>query len=162
MSNRKKVFFAALASAAAALLLPISALAASYTDNVGGIEIYATSTEGVFTGVASGQLPGVWSATVFHTPLAGTSTDPTQHATITRGSFKLVSGWKVVSGSFLYGGTVDQIGGVGSSCGNQVYSVDGTLTNSGWFRATLTHYRTWFFGRCLTYGASIAGKVSLN
>ena len=168
MSHWKKFIVAAIASASAALLLPIAALAASYSDNMGGIEVYATNTHGVFTGTASGSLPGAWSVSVFHTPLAGYP----EHAYITGGSFDVVSGLTVVSGSFnYYSGTVRQIAGL-RGCTNQVYEVNGALTNvgqlgdshigTGNFFAHLTHYRTSIFGHCVIYGASISGTVSLN
>ena len=154
----------------AAALLPASALAATspYADSAAGIEIYATSTLGVFTGAARGDLPGGWAAAVEHTPLSGS---PEESAAIDGGSFDLVTSLNrvpaVVTGAFT-GGTVQQTGGSGS-CGNQVFAVDGTLgdvgrlggpgTGTGTFTATLTHYRVSIFGSCITYGASITGGV---
>jgi hypothetical protein len=167
MKIRKTLLSSVVVAAAAVLLSPISALAASYTDSVGGIEVFATSTTGVFTGTAGGALPGVWSATVHHTPL-GTS------AAITGGSFDVVSVFgglpAVVAGSFN-GGSVAQTGGF-SGCGNQTFDVNGSLvsvgvsggphTGKGTFDAVLTHLRFSLFGKCITYGATIKGAVSLS
>ena len=149
-------------------LLPVEALAAqTYTDGVSGIEIAATSTEGQFTGVAGGDLPGYWYADVVHTPLGG-------QAEITGGSFDLYTYLHnqstEITGTFS-GGTVDQVGGF-SDCANQVYTVTGQLTSvgvvgrpdkgTGSFDATLTHYRADVLGICVTYGASISGTVVLS
>jgi hypothetical protein len=167
MRARKTLLSSVVISAAAVLLSPVTALAASHTDSVGGIEVFATSTTGVFTGTAGGSLPGVWSATVNHTPL-GTS------ATITGGSFDVVSALgglpAVVAGSFN-GGSVVQTGGF-HGCVNQTFNVNGSLvsvgvvgqpdTGTGSFAAVLTHLRFPFFGRCITYGATIKGTVNLN
>jgi hypothetical protein len=169
MSHRKLLLASPIAAAVAALVVPITALAAAYSDNVAGVEVYATSTEGVFTGTAGGSLPGVWSAVVLHTPLGGTP----QQATITGGSFELgtsSNGFALVTGAFT-GGKVLQTGG-STGCSNQTYTVNGTLSNvgayghthtgAGVFLAILTHYRHSVFGTCVTYGASINGTVNLS
>ncbi len=126
MRARKTLLSSVVISAAAVLLSPITALAASYTDSVGGIEVFATSTTGVFSGTAGGSLPGVWAATVNHTPL-GTS------ATITSGSFDVVSALgglpAVVAGSFS-GGSVVQTSGF-HGCVNQTFNVNGSLVSVG-------------------------------
>ena len=60
---------------------------------------------------------------------------------------------------------------VGANCTNQTFAVHGILGNVGWwasgsgsgtFRTTLTHYRRSVFGRCVTYGASVRGTLSLT
>jgi hypothetical protein len=161
----------ALLAAGAALLAPGAAVAAqSYDDTVGGHEYYATSTDGKFAGTASGALPGAWQADVQHTPLClscGTT------ATITGGSFSLATALdgvpSLITGSFT-GGTVE-VTNPGTGCTNQTFAVDGILgrvgpwhrgSGSGSFSVTLTHYRTQLFGSCVTYGASVAGTLSLS
>jgi len=166
MSHRTLLLASAIAAAAAVFAVPITALAAVYSDNVAGIEVYATSTEGVFSGTAGGPLPGLWSASVLHTPLGGTP----QQATIVGGVFGLGTGLELVTGAFT-GGKVVQTGGL-TGCTNQTYTVNGTLSNvgvygqahtgTGGFLAVLTHYRYSVFGACVTYGASIKGTVSLS
>lgn len=158
--------FPVLAAAAALVISPASAIAATtYSDSVSGYEYAATSTQGSFAGAASGALPGAWSATVDHTPL-GTS------ATITGGDFHLatyVHGTPTaVTGDFT-GGTVKQLSGF-TGCVNQQYAVNGVLgdvgfgsagSGTGTFAATLMHYRAKVFGYCVTYSASVSGSLSL-
>lgn len=160
--------FAALLTVLA-LWIPASASAAStYSDTISGFEYYATSTEGMFAGGASGSLPGDWNADVHHGPLC-LSCSVT--ATITGGSFSLATSVNgiptLVTGTFI-GGTV-QVTNVGPNCTNQTFEVNGTLASvgpwysgsgSGTFATKLTHYRHPLFGRCITYGASIAGTLS--
>ena len=164
MSVRRVVLSSVIALALAAI--PQLALAATtYTDAIVGREFFATSTVGGFAGAASGDLPGSWYAVVEHTPLS-------PGATITGGQFGLsttIGGQPAtVTGTFS-GGTVAQTSGF-TGCQNQTYAVEGTLENvgpgggtgTGTFSATLTHLRTFFFGRCITYGARVAGTVSLT
>src|SRR3989442_13960642 len=72
--HTKILFFSAIFGAVATAVMPVTALAQThpYSDSVTGVEVYATSTEGVFTGTASGALPGTWTADVLHTTLSGT------------------------------------------------------------------------------------------
>jgi hypothetical protein len=166
--------FSAIFGAVATAVTPVTAFAQthSYSDSVVGVEVYATSTEGVFTGTASGALPGTWTADVLHTPLSGTP----ETATITGGSFDLATALSkndvLITGTFINnGGSVVQTGGL-TGCVDQTYSVNGALDKvgvygkadrgSGNFSATLTHYRVQIFGYCVTYGASIAGNVTLS
>lgn len=162
------VVSALLAATAVAALPLVAAASATYMDTVAGPEIFATSTQGKFVGQASGALPGFWYANVVHTALSGGS------ATITGGTFSLATALSsqpaVVTGAFS-GGSVRQTGGF-TGCANQTYAVSGNLiqvgpaggahNSSGIFLATLTHYRTQFFGTCVTYAASVAGTVSLT
>ena len=163
--NARRLTFSSLL-ALALLAIPQVALAATtYTDTLVGREFFATSTVGGFAGTATGDLPGSWFAVVEHTPLS-------PGATITGGQFGLsttIGGRPAtVTGTFS-GGTVTQTGGL-TGCQNQTYAVDGTLENvgpgggtgTGTFTATLTHLRTFFFGRCVTYGARVAGTVTLT
>ena len=152
-------------AAAALLISPAAAIAATSSDSVSGFEYAATSTQGRFVGIASGALPGAWSVTVDHTPL-GTS------ATITGGDFHLATQLDgtltAVTGGFT-GGTVTQLSGF-TGCVNQRYTVKGVLRDVGFgsvrrgtgtFAATLTHHRTKMFGHCVTYAATVSGSLSL-
>ena len=138
---------------------------ASYTDAVAGRELFATPTLGIFAGVATGSLPGSWSASIWHTPLG------TAPSSITGGSFALATAvdgsTAIVRGTFS-AGTVSQTGGF-NGCANQTYAVQALLgqvgvgggTGSGTVAATLTHYRTAVFGYCVTYKATVVGVVGL-
>jgi hypothetical protein len=163
--------FLIAAIAAAAVCLPAPAYAAqTSSDTISGYEYYATSTDGKFAGTAAGTLPGGWNTDVRHTALCLTCT-PT--AAITGGSFSLTTlldrAPTLITGSFT-GGTV-QVINPGANCTNQTFAVDGVLGNVGpWyggngtgnFDVTLTHYRRAIFGRCVTYGASVAGSLTLT
>jgi hypothetical protein len=153
------------------LCVPTAAFAArTYTDMVSGHEYYPTSTDGKFAGTATGSLPGTWNADVQHTALCISCSTT---ATITGGSFLLASALNsiptLITGKFS-GGTV-QVTNVGVNCTNQTFDVNGILSNVGpWyngsgdgtFTATLTHYRYRLFGSCITYGASVAGTLTLT
>jgi hypothetical protein len=169
--KRGRVVLAVVTSTIAISLTPLTAVAATtYHDSVRGLEVYATSTEGRFTGQAAGDLPGYWYADVIHTPLSGSPAT----ATIGGGAFDLVTSLHnqstLVTGQFT-GGSVVQTGGL-SDCTNQTYLVDGTLSKvgvyggpahgTGTFKASLTHYRVALHGYCLIYAASIAGNVTLQ
>lgn len=157
----------ALAALAAVIMGPGSvATAATYPDSVSGYEFAATSTQGRFAGAAPGALPGVWSATVDHTPL-GTV------ATITGGDVYLATYQNgvptLVTGHFT-GGTVRQLSGF-TGCANQQYAVNGNVgdvgvgsagTGTGTFAGTLTHHRTKIFGYCVIYSATITGSLTLT
>jgi hypothetical protein len=149
----------------------VASAATTHNDSLSGFEYWATSTEGKFTGSASGSLPGYWNAVVDHTPLSLTAT-PT--ATITGGSVELATSMAdmpaLVTGNFLPGGTV-QVRDPGYGCKNQTFDVNGDLTNvgtwysgtgSGSFSAVLTHYRKSVFGSCITYAASVSGSLSVT
>ena len=160
-----------LLAALAFLVAPATAAAAqTYSDTISGYEYAFTSTDGKFAGTASGALPGTWNADVQHTPLCLSCT-PT--ATITGGSFSLVTthnGLPALAVGTFVGGTV-QVTNVGAHCTNQTFAVNGILGDAGWwssgsgsgtFRVTLTHYRHSILGRCVTYGASVRGTLSLS
>jgi len=144
--------------------------AASYADTISGYEYFATSTDGDFAGTASGALPGAWTISVRHARLCLSCT-PT--ATIGGGSVTLVArlggGPALIRGTFA-SGTV-QVTNPGAGCTNQTFSVNGVLrgvgpsgrrTGSGTFSATLTHHRKHLLGRCITYAASVTGKLSVT
>jgi hypothetical protein len=155
----------------AAAIAPARATAASsYSDTLSGYEYWASSTDGKFAGTASGMLPGSWNADVQHTALC-LSCSPT--ATITGGSFSLSTVLhyvpSMVTGRFT-GGTV-QVINPGTNCTKQTFAVNGILgsvgtgwsgSGSGSFVVTLTHYRKYVFGSCVTYGASVRGSLSLT
>ncbi|HEY3522645.1 MAG TPA: hypothetical protein VGK63_02985 [Candidatus Limnocylindrales bacterium] len=167
MSRHRLGLFGAILGLAAALLVPSVALAAkvSSTYTIHGYEYYATTTEGRFTGTASGSAGdrATWNAVVDHTPLSTT-------ATVTGGYADLLTSRLVhIRGTFSDGSValVDQQSG----CGTQTYSVRGTLSNvsrsdsrrtgTGTFVATLTHYRVWI-GWCQVYSASVSGTIGLS
>jgi hypothetical protein len=166
-----RALLATIAGLAASVITATSVAAAThYQDTVSGYEVYATDTEGVFAGSASGALPGYWEADVLHTPLSGTP----QTATITGGSFNLLTNLHshptLITGAFS-GGSVVQTAGF-SGCVNQVYQVTGQLTSvgvygrpghgTGTFGVTLTHHRISIGGYCVVYAATIAGAVALD
>lgn len=127
---------------------------------VRGVEIYATATRGIFTGVTwAADDYGQWYAVVDHTAF-----DAARTATITGGTFDLNGYRRDVSGAFSGGTVLLRSADVG--CGREVFDVDGTLTlaggGTGVFDATLLHYRRSVFGRCITYGATVSGSVTFT
>ena len=169
MTSIRKTIVALFLAAGALGLLPVLAVAATpYQDSVSGVEVFATNSEGVFVGVASGGLPGAWSADIKHTGLTSGS------ATITSGSFSLRTVLNrqitVVAGSFDNGGTI-ALFYAQPGCGIQQYTVTDNLSSvglgsspvgTGHFSAVLTHFRAKIFGTCITYAAKVAGSVSLT
>jgi hypothetical protein len=167
-SIRKTVVALFLAVGALSLMPVLAAAATQYQDSVSGAEVFATNSEGVFVGTASGDLPGAWSADVKHTDLTSGS------ATITSGSFDLVTVFNsritVVAGSFNDGGTI-ALHYAAPGCGIQQYYVTDTLSKvgvgptpsgTGSFSVVLTHFRAKIFGTCITYAATVAGTVGLT
>jgi hypothetical protein len=149
----------------ALVAVPATAAATTYTDTVAGAEIAATSTQGTFVGKANGDLPGVWKAVVQHTPLS-------PNATITGGSFKLVTTTlQTIVGTFATGGSVIRTQ-AGTGCTNQQYTVEDGLSNvgvggpgsgTGSFQVVLTHYRAFVpFVGCVTFSATVQGMLSLT
>jgi hypothetical protein len=155
---------AAVLVASLVVLAPATAVAATntYTFNVSGTEVSATSTTGRFVGTASGSALGTWYTEVNHDPLG------TRANIRPGGSFGMVLGQAepayLVSGQFSRGTiTVDN---PGAHCTNQVYTVDGYLRNvsvtgTGHVVATLTHHRRSVLGRCWLYAATVGGTVTL-
>ena len=138
-----------------------AAASTSVNYQVRGVEIYATATRGVFTGVTwAADDYGNWYAVVDHTAF-----DAARTATITGGIFDLNGYRRDVSGTFDPGGTV-LLRSAASGCGREVFDVDGTMTiaggGSGVLDATLVHYRRAVLGRCITYGATVSGTVALT
>jgi hypothetical protein len=163
--NIRRITLSWLLALALAAIPHLALAGTTYSDAIVGREFFATTTVGGFAGTATGDLPGSWLAIVEHTPLSTT-------ATITGGDFALATEFggqpATITGTFS-GGTVTQTGGF-AGCQDQTYVVHGTLQNvgveggtgSGTFDAVLTHLRTSFFGRCVTYGARVTGTVSLT
>ncbi len=138
--------------------VPAMALGATATYAVGGAEYAATATVGSFAGVAvAADDYGVWQATIVHGVLGSSP------VSITGGTFVLDGKFRDLAGAFT-GGTLTQTSGF-TGCGKQTYVIaGGTLTlessaGTAGFAATLTHYRAWLWGRCITYGATVKGTV---
>jgi hypothetical protein len=161
------VTLSALALVALAGALPGEAPglpAAIRSDRIYGIEVVSPPGEGVFAGVARGDLPGVWQAGITHTPLR-------PGATITGGSFSLTTlrgGHRVtLRGRLAPGGSIRLVS-AGSGCANQRYRVTAALTGLGsrtWHGrvlASLVHYRHRLLGICLTYAATVRGTLTLE
>jgi hypothetical protein len=149
----------AVPSALAAMVLftaPAGA-APEATAYVRGIEYAATATEGKFGGAAKGDLQGGWLATVAHEPLA-----PGETAPITDGFFRLYS-HRTITGTFV-GGSVAALS-TPETCLNERFDVTGTLKLSdggnGAFRVVLTHLRALTKDGCRTYGATVAGTLTI-
>jgi hypothetical protein len=147
------------ALAAMVLLAPPAGAApqATATAYVGGIEYAATATEGKFGGAAKGDLQGGWLATVAHDPLA-----PGEAVPITDGFFRLYS-HRTITGTFV-GGSVAPSSTPGT-CLDERFDVAGTLKlddgGKGAFRVVLTHLRALTKDGCRTYGATVAGTLTI-
>lgn len=133
-----------------------------------GAEYAATASTGRFAGVARAvDDRAAWWATVNHAALP-TSVGGTGAIT-PGGGFALDGQVRDAAGAFT-GGKITLL--TTSDCGRQTYAVDGALAGTmtgtpsgafiGGFLATLTHYRTRIFGRCITYAATVVGGVTLN
>lgn len=170
MTAIRKTAVALFLAVGALGLVPVLAAAATntYTDAVVGAEVSATTTEGAFVGVATGDLPGAWSADVIHSDLTSGS------ATVTGGSFSLLTALNrqvaLITGSFDSSGSINLFY-TAPGCGIQQYRVTDTLSSvgvgatpsgHGSFSAILTHHRAKIFGRCVIYAATVAGSVGLT
>jgi hypothetical protein len=134
---------------------------------VAGVETsIPTNNTSAFAGAAvgSGGDTAVWKASVVHQALSNCPFGSNTSCAITGGSFSLSSSSGArLTGSFT-SGSVTPVSQQ-TPCGKQIFGVAGTLaTTSGpaLFAATLTHYRTLLFGRCITYFATITGSVLLS
>jgi hypothetical protein len=137
-------------------------LSGSYS--VAGIETgFPTNSTSSFAGGALGSDgdPGAWKASVVHQSLSNCPFGSGTSCAITGGSFSLTTLTGDDVGGTFTGGTVTPAS-QGTSCGNQVFSVAGTLSGSASFTATLTHYRKQIFGICVTYFATISGSLQLG
>jgi hypothetical protein len=155
---------AAVLVASLVVFVPATAVAETktYTFNISGTEVWATSTTGRFVGTASGSALGTWYAEVNHDPLGASATIRPG------GSFGMALDQRapayLVSGQFS-SGTIT-VNNPGLNCTNQVYTVDGYLKNvsvtgTGHVVATLTHHRKSVLGRCWLYAATVGGTVTL-
>jgi hypothetical protein len=160
---------------AGVLSLAIAALSVSAASARTAFSSYSFTATGVETGVPvdnvspfSGAALGTggvasWSASVPHQAL--NSCGVTQITT--GGSFSLsgTSGVRL-SGSFT-GGTVTAPAGycaAGQPCGNETFAIDGLLTINGTltgeFKGSLNHFSTMILGNCVTYFATISGRLT--
>lgn len=140
----------------AALVLPISTVAAATGYKVAGVEYAATDDQGSFAGVAvsaSWEI-GVWQAVVDHDPLAA-------GGDITGGTFTFKSKIRTFSGDIADAGST--FGIPEGSCAKTTFAVHITFAASspGWFEGTLTHYGYWKTDTdCVTYFATVRGTAS--
>jgi hypothetical protein len=156
---------AAVLVASLAVLVPATAVAETktYTFNISGTEVSATSTTGRFVGTASGSALGTWYAEVNHDPLGASPASIRPGGSFGMALHQAEPAY-LVNGQFS-GGTIT-VRDAGARCTNQVYGVDGYLRNvsvtgSGHFVATLTHHRRSVLGRCWLYAATVSGTVTL-
>jgi hypothetical protein len=133
-----------------------------------GLETAFSSTSAAFSGAAVGDSgdKGAWTTSITRTQF-----DASGQSTITGGTFSMSTigrGWTAdrVTGA-VAGGSVQKTSGF-AGCTNERFLVLVSLTKvatrsssdgTGGFIGQLTHYRTFFFGACRTYFASIAGQV---
>lgn len=155
----RKLLLSVMLAMALAIGSAASAVASTkYSDTVVGIETAVPTGASPFAGTASGQLPGVWSASVVHGPLPTTQGGT---GAISGGTFALVSS-TVVSGTFKTG-TITLISG---SCTQTFHVQDNLLllspSGTGHFDAYLTHYGFMFAGHCTIFFATIHGSVTLK
>jgi hypothetical protein len=153
---------AASAALVLALAIPFGTVVGSTTVAYGvrGIEIHATATQGTFSGVAwAADDFGTWTAVVQHTAF-----DAERNSTITGGTFALDGRARDASGTFTSGSV--SFTSADPGCGREFFGVEGAMTlgdgGTGTFSATLVHYRTQLFGRCITYWATIRGITELT
>ena len=158
-------------AALAAVPTPAVAAPSSTAFTVSGVETAFTSTSATFSGRGSGNAGdrAAWAVSITRTRF-----DATGRSTITGGTFTMrtisptwTTDW--VSGT-VAGGFVQKIAGF-TGCTNERFSVNVSLVNvatktstdgTGAFAGELTHHRTSIFGACVTYGATIAGAVTLS
>jgi hypothetical protein len=142
-----------------------------------GLDLYDFSATGIETGVPSNNVSpfsgtavgtggfATWSASVSRTAL-----DSCGITTILGGPFSLTGiGGVKLAGTFNSGGTVTAPSGFCSSgsapCTNETFSINATLTLNGSLSATFTgslnHFSTKILGNCVTYFATINGRLSV-
>jgi hypothetical protein len=161
MRHIRRITVAILLAVALAAQVGSAAASTEVTYGIRGIETGATATRGSFSGIAwAWDDYGTWSATVDHTAF-----DANRRASITGGTFGLDGSTRDASGTFAAGGTV-ALTSADPGCGREYFDVDGVVAmsggGSGQFDATLTHFRAWVFGRCITYWATVRGSVALS
>jgi len=171
--KRLLVFGALLASLAApggaiAAAASTTTVTTTTTYSISGLEVWPTPYAATFVGTAQSDTGtwGGWRARIDHSGVIS----PT--GWIGGGYAELFSGdLTTVRGTFS-GGTITLIGGSETECVTMTHAVSGTLVDvvrpgvigagTGTLTATLTHYRLWVFGRCITYSASASGSIALT
>jgi hypothetical protein len=133
----------------AALILPISTVAAATGYNVAGVEYAATQVQGSFAGAAVSAdrtEMGVWNAVVKH---AG--------ATINGGTFTFKSKIRSFLGSIESG----TFGSPAGNCARMTFAVHIDFASDlGFFDGILTHYGYMRGTQCVTYFATVRGTAS--
>lgn len=165
--NRLRRIAVAASLSLGMLSMPTMALAVTeVTYALRGTEIWATSSRGVFVGVAvaTGDR-GVWQATIDHNPVP-TLANPSP-ALITGGSFAFDGRVRDLAGTFDPDGGLITLESDVQPCGRQTYRVVGDLTltspaaGTADFEAVVTHHRYLLWGRhCITYAATVTGSVT--
>ena len=144
------------------VLAPVAAAATTETGTatarIRGVEYAATATEGRFGGAASGGVRGAWLATVVHDPLRAGRAVP-----VTGGSFALHGPQHDVRGTFVGGRVAPR--GTPAAYGNELFDVTGDVAldggGRGAVRVVLTHLRVATRSGCRTYGAVVAGSLTV-
>jgi hypothetical protein len=140
------------------VLAPAAAATETATARIRGVEFAATATEGRFAGAASGRVRGAWLATVVHDPLRAGRAVP-----VTGGSFALHGPQHDVRGTFVGGRVAPR--GTPAACGNELFDVTGNVALDGGGRGAvhvvLTHLRVATRSGCRTYGAVVAGSLTV-
>jgi hypothetical protein len=141
--------------------------AATYSYNASGIETgVPTDNTSPFAGAAVGTRGlALWNASVVHDPLDSCGSTAIQPG----GSFTLSgTGGVHLAGSFTGGAVVAPAGfcggGTSPPCTNESFAINAFLTLngtlSGEFKGTLTHLSTMLGGSCVTYFATISGRLT--
>jgi hypothetical protein len=139
----------------------------TYTYNASGVETgVPTDNTSPFAGAAVGTRGlALWNASVVHDPLDSCGSTAIQPG----GSFTLSgTGGVHLAGSFTGGAVVAPAGFCGGGatppCTNESFAIDAFLTLngtlSGEFKGTLTHFSTILGGSCVTYFATISGRLT--
>ncbi len=163
---RKYLALAGIAGSLALSAAVPAAAAVSSSYLASGIESSVpTNNTSTFSGLAVGSQGdgALWRASVVHEPLSGCPFNSGSSCAITGGTFSLTSSAGAVAGTFT-GGAVTPISQQ-EPCGQQVYGVAGALATTNGpatFTGTLTHYRAFVFGRCLTFFATISGSLQFG
>jgi hypothetical protein len=163
---------AALGFALLSSLVALPTAAAASTDetySLSGYEVYFGTDHAVFVGTGAGdgglhELSG-WYTSVYHSIVI----DPTGDVTGGSAMLQRVDGVQI-SGDITGGGATQT--GAGDNCTTQTYAITASLaatrtdepgaTGSATLNATLTHYRSWFFGSCWVYSASVNGTITVT
>ena len=160
---------ALVACVLAALALPSGSVraAVSATYTISGFEVWPTPTVATFVGAGHGWSGDVaaWRASIVHSLWISPS------GTIDGGEALLYTSDRTrITGRFS-GGTVTLVSEV-LPCGDERHHVVGELVDvtrsdtgavgAGRVEGDLVHHRTWLFGACRSYSASVVGTISLT